>query len=200
MLYMLADIISFFRTFDWLGILETYGRLHPLVPVLVVAAESFLPVLPLAGITAWNMAAYGLLAGGIYSWLGNCLGCTLVFAFFRLFRKKQGRSRKLREWVRGISPAALFMIIMMPFTPSVFVNFAFGISDYDPRVYLAVLYGGKVFLIFFLALFTHSLVLSLDQPLFLIPAVIIGAVLFCLTRIIHKRNRLDEAKKESEDK
>ena len=34
-------------TFDWESVLDTYGNLSPLVPILVVMAESFLPAVPL---------------------------------------------------------------------------------------------------------------------------------------------------------
>lgn len=182
---------------DWQTILETYGSLSFLVPVLVVSAESFLPFLPLTAIVAWNIAAYGVLSGTLYSWLGNCLGCTIVFTFWRLFRRrlslyaeKHGKAAEARLFVQRMRPAALFLIIMMPFTPSSFVNFAFGISDYNPKRYLLTLYAAKTVMIFLLALIGHSIVLSFDSPYYLIPAAGLILLLWYLSRKIDRNTRI----------
>lgn len=173
------ELPGWILAFDWESVLDTYGNLSPLIPVLVVMAESFLPAVPLTAIVAWNIAAYGLMEGSLYSWAGNCLGCTIVFWFWRLvlssraerFALRHERVLKARKFVNRISRKALFLIIMMPFTPSSFMNFAFGVSDYHPLGYLITLYCAKVVMIALLALIGHGIVLSTDEPLY-IPAVL----------------------------
>ncbi len=204
---MMEVIIHFFHTFDWQGILETYGDLSPLVPILIVMAESFLPALPLGAIVAWNIAAYGAFEGTVYSWVGNCLGSTLVFFFFRIFREGAGRyslkhrrAERIRKWVQGVKTPALFMIIMMPFTPSSLMNLSFGISDYDPVKYLQTLYSAKLFMVLLLAAVSQSIVLSFDSPLWLLPAAALLAVLWYISLKVRKRNRMqDLAEKPGEE-
>lgn len=184
-------------TFDWESVLDTYGNLSPLVPILVVMAESFLPAVPLTAIVAWNIAAYGVMEGSLFSWIGNCLGCTVVFWFWRLilssraarFAAKHQKVMKARRFVNRINRKALFLIIMMPFTPSSFMNFAFGASDYHPLGYLITLYCAKTLMIAFLALIGRGIVLSAEEPLY-IPAVLaLLGVLWLISRKVFENEK-----------
>ena len=59
--------------------------------------------------------------------------------------------KKAREWVSNINVPTLFIIILLPFTPSAFMNFAFGVSNYSRRKYLLTLYTSKLIMIALLA-------------------------------------------------
>ena len=86
---------------------------------------------------ALNVAAHGGLFGFVYSWVGVMLGGTLMFLFWRrvlkqFFWKFASRSQKLEkaeQWVSRFDVSSLFMLSVLPFTPSSFMHFAFGISD-----------------------------------------------------------------------
>ena len=56
-----------------------------------------------------------------------------------------------------MKPLALFLLIMLPFTPSSFVNFACGVSHYSARRYLLVMLPAKAVMIASLSLLGESL-------------------------------------------
>lgn len=181
---------EWFTSFDWQLILETYGNLSPLVPILVVSFESFLPMLPLTAIVAWNVAAYGFYLGAMYSWIGTCIGCTIAFFFWRMilgrrmekFALNHEKAAKGRRLVKRTKPRTLFLILMLPFTASSFMNFAFGVSDYSAERYLITLYAAKVAMILMLSMVGQSIVLSLDEPLFIITAVALIIILVYISK------------------
>jgi len=182
----------------WINLIEKYGDAGILPPIFLAFIKAFLPPLPLIAIVSFNVAAHGPFLGFLYSWIGSCLGCTVVFYFMRHFFRRifarfadhHARIEKAKLWVESINRITLFMIIIMPFTPSAFVNFAFGVSDYDEKNYLITLYQAKLFMIGSLALFGHSLVVAIENPWFLIISVILLIGMICLSRIVAKRNQI----------
>lgn len=121
----------------WKTLLDGFGDLGPLAPIALAMVESFFPPLPLIAIVALNVAAHGGFLGFAYSWIGVLLGGTLMFLFWRrvvkrFFWKVASRSEKLEKaqrWVSRLDVASLFMLSVLPFAPSSFMHFAFGISD-----------------------------------------------------------------------
>ena len=105
------------------------------------AVESFFPPLPLVAIVALNVAAHGGVLGFLYSWMGVAAGGTIMFLLWRrvvkrFFWKLASRSRKLeraQQWVNHLDTASLFMLALLPFAPTSFMHFAFGMSDMDER-------------------------------------------------------------------
>lgn len=55
----------------WKALLEGFGGLGPIAPVILAMVESFFPPLPLIAIVALNVAAHGGLLGFVYSWAGG---------------------------------------------------------------------------------------------------------------------------------
>ncbi|MCI2047474.1 MAG: VTT domain-containing protein [Faecalibacterium sp.] len=199
---MSAQLAEWYALFTslafWEGILDAFQNLGPLVPIALAALESLIPALPLVAIVTLNVAGHGALWGLLYSWVGTCVGCTIVFLFFRLVFKKafvrwaerSEKVKKARDWVNGFNPAALFLIAILPFTPSSFVNFAFGISDFAPKKYLLTMYGAKLIMISLLALFGKSCVEALDNPLFIVLAVALILALYAVSVKVRKKNGL----------
>ena len=182
----------------WENLLDSFQALGPLVPIALAALESLIPALPLVAIVTLNVAGHGALLGFLFSWIGTCLGCTFTFWFFRrVFKKlfvrwadRSEKVRKARDWVNGFDPTALFLIVILPFTPSSFVNFAFGISDFDAKKYLRTLYGAKLIMIALLALFGQSCVEALENPWFIVLSVALIAGLYYISLRVRKRNGL----------
>lgn len=182
----------------WENIFHSFRILGPLAPILLAAVESLVPALPLIAIVALNVAAYGIIIGFLFSWIGACVGSTIVFLFFRkvvkrLFLKLVNRFakvKKARDWVNGINPKALFLIAILPFTPSSFLNFAFGISDFDEKKYLCIMISAKAVMIFLLAIFGQSLVQALKNPVFIIVALVLVIILYVLSKKISKKHNL----------
>ncbi len=180
----------------WETLLESFQALGPLVPILLAALESLLPMLPLVGIVTVNVAAHGPLFGFLYSWVGTCVGCYLMFTLFRRLlthwvermSTKHARIAQARAWVGRMKPGGLFLILIMPFTPSAFVNFAFGVSGYDTKKYMTVLCVAKLFMIGSLTAFGQSVRMAMkSNPLYLILAVVLLALLYLISKIVSKK-------------
>ncbi|MFR6473632.1 MAG: TVP38/TMEM64 family protein, partial [Faecalibacterium sp.] len=156
----------------WETLLDSFEGLGPVVPILLAMVESIFPPLPLIAIVALNVAAHGGLLGFVYSWVGVAAGGTVVFLFWRrvvkrFFWKLASRSEKLKkaqQWVSHVDTATLFMLAVLPFTPTAFLHLAFGISDFDEKRYLLTLLVGKAVMVAMMALFGQSLVSSLRNP------------------------------------
>ena len=182
----------------WEALLEGFEGLGPLVPILLAMVESIFPPLPLIAIVALNVAAHGGLFGFVYSWVGVMLGGTLMFLFWRrvlkqFFWKFASRSQKLEkaeQWVSRFDVSSLFMLSVLPFTPSSFMHFAFGISDFDEKRYLITMLLGKGVMVAMMALFGQSLVRSMKNPVYLVLAVVIWGAMYWGSKRFCKKHDL----------
>ncbi len=197
---IMAEIWQTISSIDfWTLQIDRFAAFGPLVPVFLAFLESFIPPLPMVGIVAVTIAAHGPVIGTIYCWIGTCLGCTCTFLIFRtlflrVFAKKfRDREiyRKADSWVREVSAPALFLIVMMPFTPSAFVNFAFGISDFPVKKYLLTLYAAKTLMIGSLAFLGQSALEAINNPKFIVVVVILFLALYYASLKVRKRHHLD---------
>lgn len=144
------------------------------------------------------MAAHGGLFGFVYSWVGVMLGGTLMFLFWRrvlkqFFWKFASRSQKLEKaerWVSRFDVSSLFMLSVLPFTPSSFMHFAFGISDFDEKRYLITMLLGKGVMVAMMALFGQSLVRSMKNPVYLVLAVVIWGAMYWGSKRFCKKHDL----------
>lgn len=199
---MESTLISFVHQLGtlefWQTLLDSFGDLGPLAPIYLAMVESFFPPLPLIAIVALNVAAHGGLFGFVYSWVGVMLGGTLMFLFWRrvlkqFFRKFASRSQKLEkaeQWVSRFDVSSLFMLSVLPFTPSSFMHFAFGISDFDEKRYLITMLLGKGVMVAMMALFGQSLVSSMKNPVYLVLAVVIWGAMYWGSKRFCKKHDL----------
>lgn len=180
----------------WETLLDSFEGLGPVAPILLAMVESIFPPLPLIAIVALNVAAHGGLLGFVYSWVGVAAGGTVVFLFWRrvvkrFFWKVASRSEKLEKaqrWVSRFDVASLFMLSVLPFTPSSFMHFAFGISDFDEKRYLITMLLGKGAMVAMMALFGQSLVSSLKNPVYLILAVVLWGGMYWASKQFCKKH------------
>ena len=199
---MESTLISFVHQLGtlefWQTLLDSFGDLGPLAPIFLAMVESFFPPLPLIAIVALNGAAHGGLFGFVYSWVGVMLGGTLMFLFWRrvlkqFFWKFASRSQKLEkaeQWVSRFDVSSLFMLSVLPFTPSSFMHFAFGISDFDEKRYLITMLLGKGVMVAMMALFGQSLVSSMKNPVYLVLAVVIWGAMYWGSKRFCKKHDL----------
>lgn len=199
---MESTLISFVHQLGtlefWQTLLDSFGDLGPLAPIFLAMVESFFPPLPLIAIVALNVAAHGGLFGFVYSWVGVMLGGTLMFLFWRrvlkqFFWKFASRSQKLEkaeQWVSRLDVSSLFMLSVLPFTPSSFMHFAFGISDFDEKRYLITMLLGKGVMVAMMALFGQSLVSSMKNPVYLVLAVVIWGAMYWGSKRFCKKHDL----------
>ena len=180
----------------WKTLLDGFGDLGPLAPITLAMVESFFPPLPLIAIVALNVAAHGGFLGFAYSWIGVLLGGTLMFLLWRrvvkrFFWKVASRSEKLEKaqrWVSRLDVASLFMLSVLPFTPTSFMHFAFGISDFDEKRYLITMLLGKGVMVAMMALFGQSIVSSLKNPVYLILAVVLWGGMYWASKQFCKKH------------
>ena len=199
---MESTLISFVHQLGtlefWQTLLDSFGDLGPLAPIFLAMVESFFPPLPLIAIVALNVAAHGGLFGFVYSWVGVMLGGTPMFLFWRrvlkqFFWKFASRSQKLEkaeQWVSRFDVSSLFMLSVLPFTPSSFMHFAFGISDFDEKRYLITMLLGKGVMVAMMALFGQSLVSSMKNPVYLVLAVVIWGAMYWGSKRFCKKHDL----------
>ena len=199
---MESTLISFVHQLGtlefWQTLLDSFGDLGPLAPIFLAMVESFFPPLPLIAIVALNVAAHGGLFGFVYSWVGVMLGGTLMFLFWRrvlkqFFWKFASRSQKVEkaeQWVNRFDVSSLFMLSVLPFTPSSFMHFAFGISDFDEKRYLITMLLGKGVMVAMMALFGQSLVSSMKNPVYLVLAVVIWGAMYWGSKRFCKKHDL----------
>ena len=83
------------------------------------------------------------------------------------------------------------MLSVLPFTPSSFMHFAFGISDFDEKRYLITMLLGKGVMVAMMALFGQSLVSSMKNPVYLIFAIVIWAGMYWVSKQFCKRHDID---------
>ena len=183
----------------WETLLDSFGDLGPIAPIFLAMVESFFPPLPLIAIVALNVAAHGGLLGFVYSWIGVMLGGTIMFLLWRrvvkrFFWKLASRSQRLEKaerWVSRFDTASLFMLSLLPFTPSSFMHFAFGISDFDEKRYLITMLLGKGVMVAMMALFGQSLVSAMKNPFYLVLAVLLWGGMYLASKWFCKRHDLD---------
>ena len=184
----------------WEELLDSFLGLGPLAPILLAMVESFIPALPLVAIVALNVAAHGALLGFLYSWAGVAVGGSLMFLFWRRvvkqffwrFACRFEKLQKAQQWVSNCDTRALFVLALLPFTPTAFLHLAFGVSDFDERRYIVTLISGKGVMVAMMALFGQSLVSALEQPLYLILAAVLLGGLYWISKVICKKHHLDE--------
>ena len=182
----------------WMAVFARFKGLGPAAPFLLAALESLIPPLPLIAIVTLNVAAHGAAAGFLYSWTGTCAGCTAVFLFVRLLLRPYARRAaarfpgmaRARDWVPTVGVPSLFVILMMPFTPSSLMNLVFGLSEFPSARYLVTLYLAKLAMIGSLAVFGSSAVRAAEDPRFIAVSLLLAAVLYVLSRRVSRKHGL----------
>ena len=185
------------------GILESitgqFWRPWPHCPIVLAMVESFFPPLPLVAIVALNVAAHGGLLGFLYSWAGVALGGCIMFLlwrrvvkrFFWKFASRSPKLEKAQQWVNRFDTSSLFMLTLLPFTPSSFMHLAFGISDFDEKRYLITMLLGKGVMVALIALFGQSLVSSMKNPVYLVLAILLWAGMYWVSKKFCKKHNLE---------
>jgi uncharacterized membrane protein YdjX (TVP38/TMEM64 family) len=177
---------------DWL---HRYSLLGPIPGILLPFLEALLPFLPLVVFVVANASAYGMWAGFLYSWIGVAAGSSVVFLLARRFgyrygdriRRRFPKSEKFFGYVehKGFTP--IFLLACFPFSPSVIVNIASGLSKVPLHTFLTAMLLGKAVMIFTLSFLGHDLQAMADQPWRILLAVGILLVLWLGGRKLEAR-------------
>ena len=88
-----------------------------------------------------------------------------------------------------MNTASLFMLSLLPFTPTSFMHLAFGISDFDEKRYLITVMLGKGIMVAITALFGQSLAQRLKEPVLSHPGgAALGRHVLCQQIFLQKHN------------
>ncbi|WP_107942144.1 TVP38/TMEM64 family protein [Metasolibacillus fluoroglycofenilyticus] len=167
---------------DWVTIanlenlIEHYHLLGPIFGIFLTAIEAIIPVLPLVVIVVANVNAYGIVVGGLISWLGAVIGAYGLFLIARKFGKhpklqrvvQNKRVQTLIRWVdmRGLAP--ILVLLCFPFSPAFIINIVAGLSNIRKHYYLIGLIIGKFVMIAVTGGLGYDLRAILTHPLKLI--------------------------------
>ena len=135
----------------------------------------------------------------VAGWFVTALGGFIMFLFWgrlikRFFWKVASRSPKLekaQQWVNRFDTSSLFMLSLLPFTPTSFMHFAFGMSDFDEKRYLRTVLLGKGLMVAMMAVFGQSLVSSLKNPFYLVLSVLLWGGMYWVSKQFCKKHNLE---------
>ena len=152
--------------------LETYKGWGWWPGIALPFAESLLPVLPLVAIIIANAAAYGIWKGFLLSEIGAVLGSILVYLVARKFgdrlgdwiKRKFPKSKKMFKKLENKGFMSVFLLSCFPFTPSVLLNMAAGITQMPFFKFVAAVVLGKAVLIGVFSYVGHHLQNLLHRP------------------------------------
>lgn len=177
------------------GLLNQYENLGPLLGLFLPFLEAFLPFLPLIVFVFANAAAYGLLKGFIFSWIGSCLGSLVVFIIIRrlgrktIFRKitEHKQVHKVTDWVERHGFGPLFLLLCFPFSPSSVINVVAGLSRVSKQQFILAVLLGKSVMIFSLAYVGSSIMSFAKNPVKTIVVAICIALFWIIGKFVEKR-------------
>lgn len=180
---------------DIQNLLHRYSELGPLPGILLPLLEAFLPILPLVVFVVANASAYGMWLGFFYSWIGVSVGSLLVFMIARKLSVRYGerirrrfpKAEKFFDFVerKGFTP--IFLLACFPFSPSVIVNIAAGMSKIPLHTFLTAVLLGKAVMIFTLSFLGHDLRAMVDNPWRIVMAVAILLLMWVAGRKLEAR-------------
>ncbi|ANE46991.1 hypothetical protein SY83_12690 [Paenibacillus swuensis] len=157
---------------DIRSFMDHYRSYGPLPGILLPFLEAFIPALPLWVFIIANASAYGLLLGFLYSYIGVCAGCFVVFWIFRKFgnrlrgfvTRKMPHTQKFFDWMENKGFTPLFLLCCFPFTPSFFLVIVSGLSTVTFQTFALAILCGKAVMIFIIAFLGHDIPSLLQQP------------------------------------
>lgn len=176
-------------------LLDKYESLGPLPGVLLPFIEAFLPFLPLIVFVLANGAAYGLLKGFLYSWIGTSVGSILVFLIIRklgdkkVFKaiRKNKQVHKVTNWLERHGFGPLFLLLCFPFSPSSVINVVAGLSKISTQQFILATLLGKSVMIFSLAYVGSSIMSFAKNPTKTIIVGVCVGLFWLLGKYIEKR-------------
>ena len=165
----------------------------------LMSVESIIPMIPLVALITINIMILGKVPGFFISWFFTSAGCIMSYMIFRYgfgnkFEKlteDKATINKYKRVIRNISFPTLCLIIAMPLTPAFIVNIVAGLLKIDFKKYVIALLIGKLSMVYFLGYFGTSFVNSIKNPVLLVKAIVIMAVIYGSCFVINKFLKLN---------
>lgn len=143
--------------------INSYGTIGPIILIFFIIIEVI--IAPLPG-SIWSVGAgyvFGALLGAIYIWIGNVIGGILSFILARKlgrrFVHKIVKEKTIKRYndFMGDHRIMIWLLYLLPFSPTDVLNFVFGFSNIKllpftivmavlmfPRILLLTFYGEKL--------------------------------------------------------
>lgn len=160
-------------------IVEQYWVIAFFVATFFSAAESFIPILPLAAIVAANAVLLGFIPGLLASTIGSVVGASLLFyitnkfSHIEFFKKhKSEKVNRVMEWIKHQDFKITSVIYACPFVPGFLFTMASGFSGRDLKSFIPGLFTGKLIYFFIVSYVSADLQNFITNP-FKISLVII---------------------------
>ena len=177
-------------------LLNQYEGLGPLPGILLPFIEAFLPFLPLIVFVLANAAAYGLLEGFLYSWLGASVGAVVVFFFIRKLGRLSWVERRVKSnkqviritgWVERHGFGPLFLLLCFPFSPSAVINVVAGLSKVSTQQFVLAVLLGKAVMIFSISYVGSSIMEFAQNPMKTIVVLVSVGLFWMIGKYLEKR-------------
>ncbi len=115
---------------EWIRWFEEWGTWGILLSLFCGIVIHILGLIPSVVVTGANVAVWGPLWGGLFSWMAEVIGSTVAFLLYRYGKKKWSVTRKIDwrwlhsfdRWSRIKQFFALLLARIMPLLPSGMIN------------------------------------------------------------------------------
>jgi len=193
----LNDLVLFIRS---------YGKLAPLLSILLMVLQAFIAPIPSFMIAGANGLVFGTLGGVIISWIGAMFGAAGTFYLSRTFGepfvKRFEKSLQLEEKVEQLSKNhgafAIFIGRLLPFISFDLLSYAAGLSQIKASHFFIATGFGMIPGTIAYVLIGQGLGEKIAYSSGIWPAVGIGIVLYVLYLII-KKNKSDKKSRSSNE-
>ena len=149
-----AESFRYLREYNFHGLkdyLLSYGKLAPIVSVLLMILQSVVPFVPGVLMTITNAWLFGWIMGSMYSGIGALLGAVLDFYIARWYGKScfeymagERYVRKLDYYVQKHGAMAVFVTRLMPIIPFKVISYSAGLSKMNVRLFIMVTFLGQM--------------------------------------------------------
>lgn len=175
-------ITELFLAFEQFGIFSGF---------FLVILESFLPILPLFVIVVLNINSFGFIIGFLISYAATVTGSYLVFTIIRkLFRRRAQnyirKRRQLRKWLDFLNKNSfvfLFIMLALPFTPTIMMNILAAIANIKRAAYLYILLGAKAIMILSMAVVGYDVTAFFTSPTRLVFSILLLVALYFISKL-----------------
>lgn len=131
--------------------LTDYKVLAIIVGFILIAVETFLPVLPLIAIVVANAFVLGMWMGFLVSWVGSSVASVALylvvnkFSKWKYFEKYQDRNKvkKVIDWIKKQGFNSIFISYACPFIPDFLVTVGSGFTGLDLKTFVSGMVCGK---------------------------------------------------------
>jgi uncharacterized membrane protein YdjX (TVP38/TMEM64 family) len=126
---------------EWLTSIRHLGFLGVVIGIIIQIIVNTLPV-PGEFVSIFLIEVYGVVLGGLYTWIGGILGAILAFYLSRWLARPlieplaKPYLEKVDRWLQKKGDIGLLLIRFVPLVPYHFVNYASGLLRVNIKAFI----------------------------------------------------------------